>query len=105
MFGTRQSLFILDPATQDEAISIMAARVGVTPEEYKPFLEGTKILTLEEAKGFYAEAEGFKSIYGSSKIADDFNLKYEVYKEPQDISAYTDPSLTFAKNPTLTLAE
>lgn len=89
--------FILDPATQDEAVSIMAARVGVTPEEYKPFLAGTKILTLDEAKGFYAKADGFKSIYGSSKIADDFNLKYEVYKEPQDVDAYTDPSLTMSK--------
>ena len=89
--------FILDPATQDEAVSIMAARVGVTPEEYKPLLAGTKILTLEEAKGFYAKGEGFKSIYGSSKIADDFNLKYEVYKEAQDIDAYTDPSITMAK--------
>ena len=89
--------YILDPATQDEAVSIMAARVGVTPEEYKPLLAGTKILTLEEAKGFYAKGEGFKSIYGSSKIANDFNLKYEVYKEAQDIDAYTEPSLTMAK--------
>ncbi|GJM05571.1 MAG: ABC transporter substrate-binding protein [marine bacterium B5-7] len=89
--------YILDPATQDDAISIMAARVGVSPEEYKPFLAGTKILTLEEAKAFYAKGEGFKSIYGSSKIADDFNLKYEVYKEAQDIEAYTDASLTMAK--------
>ena len=89
--------FIKDPATQEEAISIMAARVGVTPEEYKPFLSGTKILTLDEAKGFFAKADGFKSLYGSSKIADDFNLKYEVYKEPQDIDAYIDPSLKMAK--------
>lgn len=89
--------YILDPATQDDAVSIMAARVGVSPEEYKPFLAGTKILTLEEAKAFYAKGDGFKSIYGSSKIADDFNLKYEVYKEAQDIEAYTDASLTMAK--------
>ena len=89
--------YILDPATQDDAVSIMAARVGVSPEEYKPFLAGTKILTLEEAKAFYAKGDGFKSIYGSSKIADDFNLKYGVYKEAQDIEAYTDASLTMAK--------
>lgn len=89
--------YILDPATQADAISIMAARVGLSPEEYKPFLEGTKILTKEEAKTFYAKGEGFSSIYGSSKIADDFNLKYEVYKEAQDIDAYTDPSLTMAE--------
>ncbi len=89
--------YIMDPATQAEAISIMAARVGLEPEEYKPFLKGTKILTREEAKTFYAKGDGFNSIYGSSKIADDFNLKYEVYKEAQDVDAYTDPSLTMAK--------
>lgn len=89
--------YILDPATQADAVSIMAARVGVTPEEYKPFLAGTKILTREEANGFFAKGEGFTSIYGSSKIADDFNLKYEVYKEAQDVDAYTDPSFSMAK--------
>ncbi len=89
--------FILDPATQDEAVAIMAARVGVTPEEYKPFLKGTKILTLEEAKKFFAKDDGFASIYGSTKISDDFNLKYEVYTDAQDIDSYIDPSLTLAK--------
>lgn len=89
--------FIKDPATADEALSIMAARVGLSPEEYKPFLSGTKILTKEEAMKFYEKGEGFASIYGSSKIADDFNLKYEVYKEAQDVAAYTDPSFTVAK--------
>ncbi|MEX2352889.1 MAG: ABC transporter substrate-binding protein, partial [Gammaproteobacteria bacterium] len=89
--------FILDPATQDEAVSIMAARVGIPPEEYKPFLEGTKILTLEEAKEFYTKADGFGSIYGSTKISDDFNLKYDVYTEPQDIDSYIDPTLTLSK--------
>ncbi len=89
--------FIKDPATQDEAVSIMAARVGVTPEEYKPFLSGTKILTLDEAKAFFAKGDGFTSLYGSSKIADDFNLKYEVYKDAQGIDGYIDPSITMAK--------
>ncbi len=89
--------FIKDPATADEALSIMAARVGLSPEEYKPFLSGTKILTKEEAMKFYEKGEGFASIYGSSKIADDFNLKYEVYKAAQDVAAYTDPSFTVAK--------
>jgi NitT/TauT family transport system substrate-binding protein len=89
--------FILDPATQDEAISIMAARVGISPAQYKPFLEGTKILTLDEAKAFFTKGDGFDSIYGSSKISDDFNLKYEVYSEPQDIDSYIDASLTLSK--------
>jgi len=89
--------FILDPATQDEAVSIMAARVGVAPDQYKPFLTGTKILTRAEAKTFFTKADGFASVYGSSKISDDFNLKYEVYETAQDIDSYIDPSLTLAK--------
>lgn len=86
--------YIYDPKTQDEAVSIMAARVGLSAEEYKPFLKGTKILTLDEAKSFLKKGDGFTSLYGSSKIADDFNLKYEVYGEPQSIDSYIDPGLT-----------
>lgn len=86
--------YIADPATQGEAISIMAARVGLSAEEYKPLLNGTKILTLEEAKTFLQKGDGFTSIYGSSKIADDFNLKYEVYTEAQDIDSYIDSGIT-----------
>lgn len=86
--------YINDPATQDDAVKIMAARVGLKPEEYKPLLAGTKLMTLNEAKAVFAKADGFKSLYGSSQISDDFNVKYEVYKEKQDVSSYIDPSLT-----------
>lgn len=85
--------YLNDPATRDEAISIMAARVGLSPEEYKGFIEGTKILTLEEVKPMLKKADGFKSIYGSSKISDDFNVANDVYAEPQNIDSYIDTSL------------
>lgn len=88
--------YINDPNTQADAISIMAARVGLSAGEYKPFLKGTRILTLAEAKQYFSKAEGFSSLYGSSKISDDFNLKYQVYKDAQDIDSYIDPSLTMA---------
>lgn len=89
--------YILDPATQDDALSIMAARVGLTPEEYAPLLAGTKLLTLEEAKGFFKETDGFDSLLGSSRISDEFNRKYEVYREPQNLDAYIDSSFTLGK--------
>ncbi len=89
--------YILDPKTREEAISIMASRVGVTAEEYKPILQGTKILSLAEAKAFFKKSDGFKSLYGSTKIADEFNLKYGVYKESQDIDSYIDGSMTLSK--------
>ena len=34
------------------------------------------------------------SLYGSSKIADNFNVKYEVYAKPQAIDSYIDPAIT-----------
>ena len=86
--------YILDPATSADAISIMAARVGLTSDQYAPLLEGTKLLTLEEAKGYFQQTEGFDSLVGSSRISDEFNRKYDVYREPQDLDAYIDASIT-----------
>lgn len=86
--------YIYDPKTQDDAVKIMAARVGITPAEYKPLLQGTHILKLEEAKAALAKGDTFKSVYGSSKLVDAFNLKYQVYKEAQNVDSYIDPSLT-----------
>lgn len=86
--------YIKDPATFDEAVSIMAARVGLAADEYKGFIKGTKILTLEEAKTFFNKGEGYNSLYGSSKISDDFNVANQVYEKPEDIDSYIDASLT-----------
>ena len=85
--------YLKDPATSDDAVKIMASRVGLDPAEYKSFINGTNILTLEEAMKFMVEGDGFTSIYGSSKISDDFNVANKVYDEPQDVDSYIDPSL------------
>jgi len=85
--------YLKDPKTTDDAVKIMAARVGLDPAEYKPFLKGTNILTLEEAKKYMVKGDGFKSIYGSSKISDDFNVANKVYEAPENVDAYIDPSL------------
>lgn len=86
--------YIYDEKTQADALSIMAARVGVPADQYKVILDGTKILSLEEAKAVLQKGDGMDSLYGSSKVADDFNVKYEVYAEPQAIESYIDPSIT-----------
>jgi NitT/TauT family transport system substrate-binding protein len=87
---------IEDPKTQDAAVKIMAARVGLSPEAYKPLLKGTKLLDLAAGRKVFKKGEGLTSLYGSTKIADDFNVKNEVYKQAQDINSYIDPSLTEA---------
>jgi NitT/TauT family transport system substrate-binding protein len=89
--------YINDPKTQPDAVKIMAARVGVSPETYLPLLKGTKLLSLDDAKKIYVKGEGFKTLYGSSRIADEFNVANDVYKAPQDLNSYLDASFTFAK--------
>jgi len=61
--------YLKDPATKEDAIKIMAARVGLTADKYKGFIDGTNILTLEEALPFWEKAEGRASncVTGSVK--------------------------------------
>jgi NitT/TauT family transport system substrate-binding protein len=75
----------------------MAARVELTPEAYKPLLKGTHLIDVAEGKKTFKKADGLTSLYGSSKIADDFNVANDVYKQAQDIDSYIDPSLTNAQ--------
>jgi NitT/TauT family transport system substrate-binding protein len=86
--------YINDPKTQDDAVKIMAARVDLAPAAYKALLKGTHLIDVAEGKKDFQKADGLGSLYGSSKIADDFNVANDVYKEPQDIDSYIDPSLT-----------
>lgn len=85
--------YLKDPKTYEDAVKIMASRVGLKPSEYKKFIDGTKILTLKEAKTFFKKGKGFKSIYGSTKISDDFNVANKVYKKPEKVDSYIDASL------------
>ncbi|MFD2256543.1 ABC transporter substrate-binding protein [Luteolibacter algae] len=88
--------FIRDEENLDETLEILSGRVGVKPEEYEHFLKGTYILSLEEALERWEDKEGLGSIYGSTRIANEFNLKFEVYDKSQDAAKYLDPSLTKA---------
>lgn len=85
--------YINDPKTNADAVKIMASRVGVPPAEYKSFVAGTKILTLKEGLSHMEKGDGFKSMYGSTQIADDFNVANKVYEKPQPVEAYIDASL------------
>lgn len=85
--------YINDPKTQADAVKIMSARDGLTPAEYKKFMKGTRLLTVAEGKAAYVKADGLKSLWGSTKNADNFNVKNAIYKESQDIGLYIDPVL------------
>jgi NitT/TauT family transport system substrate-binding protein len=90
------SEYILNPETRADAIKLMSARVNLSPEEYAEFVEGTKILTLAEAKKAFEKGAGLESIYGSSAIVDKFNVDNKVYEQAQVVDDYIDPSITAA---------
>jgi len=90
----RVAKFIKDPAHLDEAAKIMSTRVGLDPDQYRALMKGTHIMDLAEARSHWAKGESLDSIYGSSKVVDEFNVKNKVYKSPMNIDEYQDPSLT-----------
>jgi NitT/TauT family transport system substrate-binding protein len=92
----RVAKFIHDEKTVDEAAKIMSARVSLTPADYKKLMAGTHIMDLAEAKKHWQKADGLESVYGSSKIVDDFNVKNKVYKAAMKVDEYLDPALADA---------
>ena len=87
--------YINNPATKADALKIMAARTGSTPEDYAAFISGTRFLTLtESAKIIASKSTGFSSLTASTSVANDFNVKNAVYKQSQDVASYIDTKLT-----------
>ena len=87
--------YINDPATKADALKIMAARTGSTPADYAAFIGGTHFLSLKAGAAIIAaKGTGFKSLKGSSSVANDFNVKNAVYKVSHDVASYIDPTLT-----------
>jgi NitT/TauT family transport system substrate-binding protein len=85
--------YIRDAKTQPDAVAIMAAKAGAKVEEYQAAMPGTYFLSLAEAKAHYKKGDGLDSLYGSSKVANDFNVTNKVYKDSQPIEEYIDSSI------------
>jgi len=88
--------YLKDPATHDDAIKIMAAKVGADPADYAANVPGTHFLTLAEAKQCLKKGPGLMSIYGSLVIGDKFNLDNKVYTDPQKPESYVAPSIVMS---------
>jgi len=88
--------FIKDEDNTDDALAILSERVNLKPEEYEPFLDGTYILSLDEALARWEDKEGLGSVYGSTRFVHKFNLEFGVYKENQKAEKYLNSSLTKA---------
>ena len=85
--------YIADPKTKDDAIKIMAAKVGAKPEEYAENIPGTHFMTLSEAKAAFKKGKGLDSLYGSIAVGNQFNIENKVYKASQKAEDYVAPSI------------
>jgi NitT/TauT family transport system substrate-binding protein len=85
--------FVNDPKTRPEAMTIMAGKIGVKPGELAKAMPGTYILPLAEAKKRFKKGPGLDSLYGSSKVANDFNVQFKVYKAAQVVDEYITPEI------------
>ncbi|EKM99810.1 MULTISPECIES: ABC transporter substrate-binding protein [Acidocella] len=85
--------YINDPKTHADALKIMAARDGVSPQIYQRYVKGTHLLSLAEAKAAFVPGTGLNSVYGSDENSDAFNVRNKVYKTPQDVKLYINGSL------------
>jgi NitT/TauT family transport system substrate-binding protein len=90
--------YLMDPATRDDAIKIMAAKVGADPAAYAKNVPGTHFLTIPEAKACLKKSHDMLSIYGSMEISDKFNLDNGVYKNSQSPKEYLVPSIIMGLN-------
>jgi NitT/TauT family transport system substrate-binding protein len=88
--------YLKDPKTADDAVKIMAAKVGANAEDYAKNIPGTHFLTLEEAKTAYKKGPGLDSIYGSMVIGNKFNMDNKVYKVSQKPESYLVPGIVAA---------
>ena len=85
--------YLKDPKTADDAIKIMAAKVGANAEDYAKNIPGTHFLTLAEAKAAFKKGDGLDSIYGSMAVGNKFNLDNKVYKVSQKPDSYLVPGV------------
>jgi NitT/TauT family transport system substrate-binding protein len=90
----RVAAFVNDPASFDEAARIMGPRVGLNANYYASLIKGTHIMGLAESQRAWTKAEGLTSIHGSNRIVDAFNVMQTVYKKPEPVDDYLDPSIT-----------
>ena len=88
--------FVQDPATRDEAVKLMAARVNVPAADYGLLLPGTRFFDVGMARKAFIPTATLDSVLGSSQVANAFNLANKVYTAKVDPAEFLDPSLELA---------
>jgi NitT/TauT family transport system substrate-binding protein len=85
--------YIQDEKNSSEVLSIMSARVGLSPEQYAGLMTGTFFLDAEGNAKHYRLGDSLESVYFSSKMVDGFNLEHGVYKVSQKPESYLNADL------------
>lgn len=85
--------FIKKPENLDEASKLMAARVGLSTEQYKVLMSGTHFLDLEGNREHFKKGDSLMSLFHSSQVVDAFQLENKIYKANVAYEEYLDPSL------------
>jgi NitT/TauT family transport system substrate-binding protein len=85
--------YIQDEKNRSDVLSIMSARVGLSPEQYAGLMKGPFFLDAEGNARHYVPGDSLESVFFSSKMVDGFNLEHGVYKVSQKPEAYLNAAL------------
>jgi NitT/TauT family transport system substrate-binding protein len=85
--------YIQDEKNRSDVLSIMSARVGLSPDQYAGLMKGTFFLDAEGNAKHYVQGDSLESVFFSSKMVDGFNLEHGVYKVSQKPEAYLNTDL------------
>jgi len=85
--------YIKDEKNRGEVLKIMSARVGLSPEQYAPLMNGTFLLGADDNLKHYAPGDTLDSILHSSQVVDGFNVQNNVYKASQKADSYLSADL------------
>jgi NitT/TauT family transport system substrate-binding protein len=85
--------YIQDDKNRSDVLSIMSARVGLSPEQYAPLMSGTFLLDAEGNAKHYKPGDSLESVFFSSQSVDRFNVDHGVYKASQKPESYLNADL------------
>ena len=88
--------YINDPKTRDDAVQIMATRVGLAPAEYQSLLAGTHLINVAEAKKSSAKARGSNRSTAPRRMPMTSTSTMRSISSRR-IDSYIDPALTTAQ--------
>ncbi len=81
---------------REEAVAIMSARAGVTPEEYASYDAGTTLFSVEDNLVAFADGDDFSSLAYVTEQIVPFLIGAEFITEEPDLSGLFDPSFVEA---------